>query len=239
MAEEKYFFVPVKIKSTLSSTFPGCKGGSIFPQIMAIGSGGDIKHGAVAKAKSATNSSELAVELDIDRLKSHSKHKIYGTIICKGKVGKTESVKSEIIDFFKSKQEQDVWCIYYTGHGNRDGDWCFYDGRISFGWILHAFKQNYKKHFGGIVRLHIVSDCCYSGKWVDAASKAYKNLPYAVFVEVDSAAGSQCVAKDNVYSSRWSNECITKSWIKLVKQYGAKFSCDGEVKSYDSYNAFV
>ena len=57
--------------------------------------------------------------------------------------------------------------LYYTGHGEKDtGNWCFKDGAISFNDIFEL----YINHFKG-KPLSIVSDCSYSGNWINECSK--------------------------------------------------------------------
>ena len=52
--------------------------------------------------------------------------------------------------------------LYYCGHGGKySGDWCFFDGVITFQEIMSLYVANMR---GGA--LTIVSDCSYSGKWV-------------------------------------------------------------------------
>ena len=62
--------------------------------------------------------------------------------------------------------------IWYTGHSKQGtGDWCFKDGTISFQDIFDL----YTTHFSGRL-LTIVSDCCYSGKWVDVCAETLDSM---------------------------------------------------------------
>ena len=62
--------------------------------------------------------------------------------------------------------------IWYTGHSEQGtGDWCFKDGTISFQEIFDL----YRAHFSGRL-LYIVSDCCYSGKWVHTCAETLDNM---------------------------------------------------------------
>ncbi len=55
--------------------------------------------------------------------------------------------------------------ITYFGPGRKcSGDWCFKDGFISFQDMIDL----YEKHFIG-KELGIISDCSYSGRWVELA----------------------------------------------------------------------
>ncbi len=56
------------------------------------------------------------------------------------------------------------------GQGKLDsGDWCFKDGFLSFHDIYKLYKSN--SHFRGRV-LSIISDCSYSGHWVQECMEA-------------------------------------------------------------------
>ena len=56
--------------------------------------------------------------------------------------------------------------IWHSGHGERGtGNWCFKDGTVSFQDIF----DHYMKHFWGSI-LTVISDSCYSGKWVYACA---------------------------------------------------------------------
>ncbi|XP_019849060.1 PREDICTED: uncharacterized protein LOC109580415 [Amphimedon queenslandica] len=62
--------------------------------------------------------------------------------------------------------------LYYTGHGEKDtGNWCFKDGVISFNDIFEL----YVNHFKG-KPLTIVSDCSYSGNWINECGKRLDEL---------------------------------------------------------------
>ena len=62
--------------------------------------------------------------------------------------------------------------IWYTGHGEEGtGNWCFKDGTISFQEIFGLYRE----YFSGRL-LYIVSDCCYSGNWVEACAETLDNL---------------------------------------------------------------
>ena len=53
--------------------------------------------------------------------------------------------------------------LWYTGHGERNtGNWCFKDGVITFENIFGLYMDYLRKK-----RLTIVSDCSYSGNWIN------------------------------------------------------------------------
>ena len=62
--------------------------------------------------------------------------------------------------------------IHYTGHGEKDtGNWCFKDGVITFNDIFDL----YVTHFKG-KSLSILSDCSYSGNWINDCAKRLDDL---------------------------------------------------------------
>lgn len=55
--------------------------------------------------------------------------------------------------------------MYYSGHGNKiDGSWVFKDANIA----PHQIYELWKKYGNMRKRLVIISDSCFSGKWVRA-----------------------------------------------------------------------
>ena len=62
--------------------------------------------------------------------------------------------------------------IWYTGDGEEDtGNWCFEDGVITFQDIFWLYMENCR----GKV-LSIISDCNYSGQWVNECAKALDEM---------------------------------------------------------------
>ena len=70
----------------------------------------------------------------------------------------------------KSQDEKKYFMLYYSGHGTSNGDWVLNsikDGKeveeyISLQEIIDCYGDD-----DGSKKLLIVSDCCYSGNWVD------------------------------------------------------------------------
>ena len=59
--------------------------------------------------------------------------------------------------------------IFYTGDSEEGtGNWCFKDGVITFRDIYDIYIQCFKGK-----RLSIISDCSYSGSWVNESAKVY------------------------------------------------------------------
>eukprot|EP00483_Globobulimina_turgida_P004024 UN04032 len=167
---------------------------------LILASGGDIgNNSAVPKkrTKGSKASHELAVELDIERFRSIKERRIFAEIKTKGKGMKTKHVKEIIEDFFKS--EEKCLTIYYTGHGDKDGDWIFQDGYISFDFIWNLIEKKYAepKWDGNI---DVCCDCCFSGNWCVKASQKNMSSFNNQGVRFFSAAGPNDYAYDNVFS---------------------------------------
>merc|ERR1739845_107840 len=50
--------------------------------------------------------------------------------------------------------------IYYSGHGNSNGSWCFKDGKT---WAISQIKALVPADADPLLYI----DCCYAGKWFD------------------------------------------------------------------------
>ena len=83
-------------------------------------------------------------------------------------VSNQEEVSMNQVNYCMSKITF-IAVIYYTGHGEKDtGNWCFKDGVITFNDIFHLYTSyltNQRKP------LHIISDCSYSGNWINDCIK--------------------------------------------------------------------
>eukprot|EP01084_Bolivina_argentea_P196315 336554_1 len=71
---------------------------------------------------------------------------------------KKKTVIQEIENLAKLSSKHEAIGIYYTGHGNEKGDWCFADGNVKWKNIKKLLKQNNGK-------LILLLDSCYSGNW--------------------------------------------------------------------------
>ena len=57
--------------------------------------------------------------------------------------------------------------IWYTGYGERGtGNWIFQDRSVTFEDIYSLYKRFFKGRY-----LYIVTDCCYSGSWVEECAR--------------------------------------------------------------------
>lgn len=204
---------------------------------------------AIAKAK-PPDSSELETQVDVTRVTQYSQGSLYASLSVKGNAPVVDSVKRQIIKYFQTKKGSNgstifEHTIYYTGHGTKAGDWCFYDGTISFEWIYETFKKYGPLfyHTGGrciaelkkvhVRKLTIFSDCCYSGKWVD---KAYMKQFHddGVCLTVVAASGSNQKAYDNQFSKTYD----PYRWAQIMNGYGAK-QLKGDCFGFSKITKFV
>jgi len=79
-------------------------------------------------------------------------------------------VEQKIIDYFKLKKHK--YIIYYTGNGNKDGNWSFTDNDLSIEELINLYetycpfvKFSDDKYCNNS-ELVIISDCSYSGNWM-------------------------------------------------------------------------
>ena len=118
--------------------------------------------------------------------------------------------------------------IWYTGHSEQGtGDWCFKDGTISFQQIFDL----YRAHFSGRY-LGIISDCCYSGKWVHACVETLDNMgippcghkakELGLMINInascqpDQRAGDPCYSVEGVEFSE-EDQCMYFCYKQLTK----------------------
>mmetsp|Transcript_29767 Transcript_29767/g.54832 ORF Transcript_29767/g.54832 Transcript_29767/m.54832 type:complete len:238 (-) Transcript_29767:297-1010(-) len=142
---------------------------------MAIGSAGRGTAG-YTKYKSTTNKTPadddwhlLATKEDIEKFKEwvnsfkgHGAPEWFGSYEVSGRCGSSSGCIAELHRFFdECKRLQKPPLIYYTGHGDSDGDWCFPDGYITFDDV----ERYHHCHSSGYV-VTVISDCCHSGQWV-------------------------------------------------------------------------
>jgi hypothetical protein len=207
-------------------------GGLAVTEPLVIGSGGDFKAG-YAKTKGEKGSSELAIAEDVKRIRKLAERfgkGLYGEFQCKGKAGKTRSMKYEIECYFKREEAGHV--IYYTGHGDTNGDWHFTDGKITFDWISQAFKSYAPANANKYRKCILICDCCYSGKWADRASEIHDENMIVI-----AAAGSYGKAVDNIFSKVFTKLNINTKKEKNIRQstdccyygHGGKICLEGVV----------
>lgn len=174
--------------------------------IFCIGSAG---HGSgTAKAEASKDDMGLLdTKTDIEDCKAyintHSSHfEFYGSYEVSGRVGSADACKTELANFYKYCQERKLPpVVYYTGHGDTDGDWCFPDGGyITLKHVLNLNTSGWKPT--------IWCDCCYSGKWahgadgkarIIAAANSTKKAINRVFAK--AVFGNKSEDQDRLWSS--------------------------------------
>eukprot|EP01084_Bolivina_argentea_P297696 512911_1 len=173
--------------------------------VFFLGSGGDFKTDQdVAKkiTKNHINNGTLNIELDFDRFSNYmfktkknvNKLKLHASLSTKGALS-INAVRPGIIDFLEENSGKDM-VFYYTGHGiTKKGNWCFYNGTITYEW----FYAQWRKYDKGKNKIYVISDCCYSGIWT---KKAYLSSDeHKGRFMVQSACGPDRLATDNVLTS--------------------------------------
>ncbi len=96
--------------------------------------------------------------------------------------------------------------IWFSGHSELGtGNWCFKDGTITFLDVFSIFTR----HFRGKT-LTIISDCCFSGKWVSACAAAldgmgilpcgHKAEENGIKIKIYASCQSDQLATDPCYS---------------------------------------
>lgn len=99
----------------------------------------------------------------------------HGSYEVSGGCGDRAGCIAELHKFFRECQRrQKPPVIYYTGHGDTDGDWCFPGGYITFDDV----ENFHHTHSSGYV-VTVISDCCFSGKWVEQSARKTKMNVFA------------------------------------------------------------
>lgn len=171
----------------------------------AIGSAGGHILG-IPKENEHDNSTKgwLSTGEDVKDFVDHSiKYNISGGYIDVAGIGGTVSImKTTIKEALKLAAKQAACLVlYFTGHGYEgSGDWAFVDGRISFEGIFELITI-------AKVKTYLVSDCCFSGCWVEKAKK--KQSP---FCEVIAASGKDEKALNRRFAKAfWRGEDVDKA----------------------------
>lgn len=213
--------------------------------LLIIASGGGYAKGsAKLKAPDSAESAELAVEIDIQRAKRHwakmpplqwnnikhlrhpsddrmNGHSIYGELKCKGKAGRVKGIQQDIIKFFNDEASSQKY-VYFTGHGNKKGDWGFPDGFITFEWMFEQIMKMEPVYCNGegmspdAPYCCIYADCCCSGVWARKLQKCY---PESHQVFLYSAAKETCSAYDNQFSKIFGTFKSASSYTHLIRGF--------------------
>lgn len=183
---------------------------------------GSAGHGN-GKGKEKSTNAKLETQADIDDCKAYfAKCKsnsigpgggtgfVYGTTNVEGLAGSAPSTLEMLKTFFdRCKKDEAQPVVYYTGHGNEQGDWCFPDGAITFDDIMTASAN------GGKFPI-LLCDCCHSGEWVYKASNKRKNGsgPHVV-----AAAGGSQQDKKLAYNRVFADAVFNKKAEAKEKLY--------------------
>jgi len=179
--------------------------------IFAIGSAG---HGCGTAKKEASKDDMglLDTKDDIEDCKTYINKKgnffeFFGSYEVSGRVGSADSCKSELSNFFEYCKERTLPAIvYYTGHGDSDGDWQFpCGGYITFSKILELNTSGFKPT--------IWSDCCYSGQWAKASQGKARVIAAAA---ADKLARNRVFAKAVFCNSSGHQEKLWSNSIDAV-----------------------
>jgi len=137
--------------------------------VMCIGSAG---HGS-GTAKGAANAKDstglLDTKDDIEDCKRYmiehnSFYEFIGAYEVSGIIGSADDCKRQLQKFFEyCKEKRIAPIVYYTGHGDCDGDWRFPNG----GYL--TYDQVKALNVSGW-KLEIWADCCYAGQWAKKAN---------------------------------------------------------------------
>ena len=164
-----------------------------------IGSAGHAKGQSRASGTRSADdgpNSVLATKEDIDAAKTwfhnhpafNKKGGFFGTYEVSGRCGSKEACLEALAQFFDDCGQTGLYPqIYYAGHGEEGtGNWCFpCGGLVSLQDVVNANTTG--------KNMWIYSDCCFSGKWVEAAERMNK-------VCVISSAAPDSFAYDNVFA---------------------------------------
>ena len=97
--------------------------------------------------------------------------------------------------------------IWYTGHGEKNsGNWVFEDGNLAFESIYDLYIRYFKGRY-----LYIVTDCCYSGVWVEDCARlldrdgvmcGHEAERQKIYIKVFAACLPNETAYDKFYTQR-------------------------------------
>ena len=92
-------------------------------------------------------------------------HRLFSYLMCDhNSVITTDLVLQQIRKCAETvKPDKEGWrtmCLYFTGHGDTEGNWCFPDGTITLQDVVDQIPI-----FDKFFSLRIFTDCCYSGNW--------------------------------------------------------------------------
>lgn len=177
-------------------------------------------------------------------------YKVVSGYAVKGLAGNAQACFEEIRRFYTACRDDDATpLLYYTGHGNSRGDWVFADGRTISIEQLTGFDDSVQpngtslqsdgwcgvKPPGPSYPMKIMSDCCYSGRWVDWVESRNHNW------QVVAASSANRVAHDRVFADAvFKNNSEARS--KLIDERKATciaYGGNSKGKSFDGSGSSI
>jgi len=147
--------------------------------------------------------------------------KVVGMYHVKGVVGSAAACQRDLESFFKLCQRDKASpVIYYTGHGNTKGDWCFPDGTISFDRLYQLGK-------GAPYIPRVYADCCYSGNWAFNGQKAGWYVICAS--DSDTKAYNRVFARAVFKKEKYARMELCSSPINAISTLNGSVNCDARV----------
>jgi len=145
----------------------------------------------------------------------------YGSFEVSGRLGNIKQVIEAIhgwLDYCKRHTLRPI--IYYSGHGNVDGDWVFKDGVITFDDV-----ENYNDKIETGFVVNVISDCCYSGKWCDKSAQRTK-------MNVLAASGPGHCAIDRIFAQAFFQK--SGEHLDVLRDVDARYTqyCEGRCVAY-------
>merc|ERR1712187_140139 len=185
---------------------------------IAIGSAGKGV-GGYTKSKSQRMDADseyslLATKQAIDRFKTWAaskRYKWYGSVEVSGSCGRKNNAVDDIKSFLRACKSSGLRpIIYYTGHGDKSGNWVFPDGTVTFKDIYDYANQI---NCGWVV--NVISDFCYSGQWVQQSNRQ-------TAMNVLAASGANECAINEIFSQAYFED--SGEHLGVLRDLGACYT---------------
>mmetsp|Transcript_133232 Transcript_133232/g.371408 ORF Transcript_133232/g.371408 Transcript_133232/m.371408 type:complete len:223 (-) Transcript_133232:147-815(-) len=176
------------------------------------------RHGGASGARKDANEDYglLATKQDIEDFKTWSvgkRFKWFGSMEVSGMIGKHSQCVSAIQEWLAHcKQQKLKPLIYYSGHGDENGNWVFPDGVVTFDDI-----EQYNNTINTGFVVDVISDCCYSGAWVDLSQQRTK-------MNVVAASAADDCAIDRIFAQAFfKNSAAHREILHDIKACYTRF----------------
>lgn len=120
-----------------------------------------------------------------------------------------------------------IHVVYYTGHGDKEGNWSTSNGFVTFESLIKLWKDS--KAYQESAELIIVADCCYSGQWVAKLKQSDVNRVSIM---------ASCKADEKSFDTT-KGGAFTVEWLKMVKDPNYKPSMKNQHPMFYSSNADI